>query len=90
MPPVSHPFKKGLLIILMNYNDHAPPHVHVKYQNDVGSYRIEIKTRKWMKSKKELPPKLKALVEAWVEVHEAELLEQWQNAMNNEPVEIVG
>jgi hypothetical protein len=49
MPPVSHPFKLGALIILMNYNDHAPPHVHVKYQNDVRSYRIEIRTRLWMK-----------------------------------------
>ncbi|MGA1283502.1 MAG: DUF4160 domain-containing protein, partial [Prochlorothrix sp.] len=50
MPPVSHPFKKGLLIVLMNYNDHAPPHVHVKYQGDVRSYRIEIQTRTWMRN----------------------------------------
>ncbi|NEP15878.1 MAG: DUF4160 domain-containing protein [Leptolyngbya sp. SIO4C1] len=90
MPPVSHPFKKGLLVILMNYNDHAPPHVHVKYQNDVRSYRIEIKTRQWMKPGQILSPKLKRMVESWVEAHEKELLEQWQNAMNNEPIEIVG
>lgn len=25
MPPVSHPFKKGALVILMNYSDHEPP-----------------------------------------------------------------
>ena len=24
MPPVSHPFKQGALVVLMNYNDHAP------------------------------------------------------------------
>lgn len=90
MPPVSHPFKKGALVILMNYQDHAPPHVHVKYQRNVRSYRIEIRTRKWMKSKKSLPPKLKKLVEIWVEVHEEELLEQWENARNNQPVSIVG
>ena len=90
MPPVSHPFQKGLLVVLMNYNDHAPPHVHVKYQNDYGSYRIEIKSRQWMRPGKQLPPKLKRLIEAWVEVHEEALLEQWHRAMNNEPIEIVG
>ena len=74
----------------MNYNDHEPPHVHVEYQNDVGSYRIEIKTRKWMKPGKELSPKLQKMVESWVEAHEEELLEQWENARNNRPVSIVG
>ena len=90
MPPVSHPFKKGALIVLMNYNDHAPPHVHVKYQGNVGSYRIEIRTRQWMKSNKKLPSSLRKMVEVWVEVHEQELLEQWTNAQNNEQVVIIG
>ncbi len=90
MPPVSHPFKKGALVILMNYVDHAPPHVHVKYQGDVGSYRIEIQTRTWMKSSRELSSSLKRLVEIRVETHQAELLEQWENARNNRPVSIVG
>jgi len=90
MPPVSHPFKKGALIVLMNYNDHDPPHVHVKYQSDVRSYRLEIKTRKWMKSGQEFPSNLKKLVETWVEAHEQELLEQWGRAQNHQPVLIVG
>ncbi len=90
MPPVSHPFKKGALAVLMNYNDHDPPHVHVKYQSDVRSYRIEIRTRKWMKSDSELPASLRKMVEAWVEAHEKELLEQWQRAQVREPVKIVG
>jgi len=62
-------------------NDHAPPHVHIKYQNDYGSYRIEIQSRQWMQPGKSLPPKLKRLIEAWVEAHEEALLEQWQRAM---------
>jgi hypothetical protein len=74
----------------MNYNDHAPPHVHVKYQNDVRSYRFEITSGKWLKSGKELPSKLKKMVETWVEAHEEELLEQWENAMNNRTVTIIG
>jgi hypothetical protein len=67
-----------------------PPHVHAKYQGDVRSYRIEIRTRVWMKPGQDLPPALKKLVETWVEAHEAELLEQWDNARNNRPVSIVG
>jgi hypothetical protein len=90
MPPVSHPFKKGALVVLMNYNDHDPPHVHVKYQSDVRTYRIEIRTRKWMKPGKELPPSLRKMVETWVEAHEQELLEQWERAQNHQPVLIVG
>jgi len=90
MPPVSHPFKKGALVILMNFNDHAPPHVHVKFQNDVRNYRYGIKEKKWMKPGKDLPPKLKKLVEVWVEVHEEDLLEQWELAKNNETISIIG
>ena len=90
MPPVSHPFKKGALVILLNYNDHDPPHAHVKYQGDVRSYRIAVRNRQWMQPGKNLPAKLKKLVESWVEAHENELLEQWENAKQNRPVSIVG
>ena len=74
----------------MNYNDHAPPHVHVKYRGDYGSYRIEIRSKQWMLPGKQLPPKLRRLIEAWVDTNEAALIEQWQRAVQNQPVEIVG
>ena len=90
MPPVSHPFKKGALVILMNYNDHAPPHVHIKYQGDVHSYRLEIRSKTWLKPGKELPLTLQKMIELWVEAHEQELLEQWENARNHQPVVIIG
>ena len=90
MPPVSHPFKKGALVVLMNYNDHAPPHVHVRYQGDVASYRLEIRTRRWMRSRKSLPGPLGQLIGAWVEAHEQELLEQWENARHGRRILIVG
>lgn len=90
MPPVSHPFKKGALVILMNHSDLEPPHVHVKYQSNVRSYRIEIRTRNWMKPGKDLQPHLRKMVETWVEAHEQELQEQWERAQNHQPVLIVG
>jgi hypothetical protein len=64
--------------------------VHVKYQGDVRSYRIEIESRRWMVPGKVLPPNLKRLVEAWIEAHEYELMEQWANAQLGKPVAIVG
>ena len=90
MPPVSHPFKKGALVVLMNYNDHAPPHVHVRYQNDVRSYRFEILSKRWMRPGRDLPRPLSRLIEAWVEAHEQELLEQWENARHGRRISIVG
>ncbi|OQY29908.1 MAG: hypothetical protein B6243_10785 [Anaerolineaceae bacterium 4572_5.2] len=91
MPPVSRPSQKGALVVLMNYNDHAPPHVHVKYQSDVRSYRIEIRTRRWMKpARKQLPTTLREMVETWIEAHKQELLEQWENAQHNQQVIIIG
>jgi hypothetical protein len=30
------------------------------------------------------------MVEAWVEAHEEELLEQWERAQNNQPIAIIG
>ncbi|MFM7327049.1 MAG: DUF4160 domain-containing protein, partial [Nodosilinea sp.] len=86
----STPFFSPTTLLVLKYyledilgcsNDHAPPHVHIKYQNDYGSYRIEIQSRQWMQPGKSLPPKLKRLIEAWVEAHEEALLEQWQRAM---------
>ena len=90
MPPVSHPFKKGALIVLMNYSDHAPPHVHVKYQGDVRSYRLDIRSRIWLKPGRMLPSALRRMIEAWVEAHENELLEEWDKARQGQPISIVG
>lgn len=89
MPPISRPFPKGGIVILLNYNDYDPPHLHVKYQNDFGSYRIEIRTRAWMKSDKQLSAVLQRMVEDWVQAREHALLQEWENAQQHRPVHIV-
>lgn len=43
-----------------------------------------------MQPGRELPSSLRRMVEAWVEVHEGELLEQWQKAQEGKQVTIVG
>ncbi|NOX92757.1 MAG: DUF4160 domain-containing protein [Gammaproteobacteria bacterium] len=62
----------------------------MKYQQDVSSYRIDIKTGKWLQPGKSLPNNLRKLIEAWVEVHKMDLLIQWNNAQSRIPVTIVG
>ena len=90
MPPISHPFKRGSMVVFMYYNDHAPPHVHVGYQGDIRSYRLEIRSRNWLQPGKILPASLRRLIEDWVETHEEELIHQWNNARQGRPISIVG
>lgn len=78
------------MVVLMNYNDHAPPHVHVKYQGDVRSYRIDIRSRNWLRPGSVLPRPLRRMIEAWVEAHEKELIEQWDGVREGRPISIVG
>ena len=78
------------MVIFMYYNDHAPPHVHVRYQGDIRSYRLEIRSRNWLQPGKILPTSLRRLIEDWVEAHEDELIRQWNNARQGQPISIVG
>lgn len=68
MPTISRFY--GILI-RMYANDHNPPHVHA----DVGRHRsvIFIDTLEWRSDP--LPGRARKLVEEWVRLHRAELLE---------------
>ena len=53
---------------------HHAPHFHAYYQNDVGIYSldpIELIAGS-------LPRRQQRLVEAWAELHQAELVNDWQ------------
>ena len=52
---------------------HHRPHFHAYYQNQVGIYAIDDIER----FGGELQQSQERLVEAWVELHRAELLENW-------------
>jgi len=60
---------------------HHEPHFHVYYQEMVASYRI----REIVLLRGELPTRQRRLVEAWAELHQAELLENWQRLQNDQP-----
>jgi len=73
------------IIISMYYFDnkkHKIPHIHVKYQGEEAVFTIpngkvlsgEMKTNR------------KKLVEAWILIHEDELMADWELAINGEEI----
>jgi hypothetical protein len=67
------------IIISMYYEDHNPPHFHVKY-NEHGAI-ISIETFEVLKGK--LPNRVLGLVLEWASQHRIELEENWNLAKQN-------
>ena len=61
------------IVSTMYFNDHAPPHFHVRYEDFraiVGIDPLELREGR-------LPPRVLGLVIEWAELHQDELLENW-------------
>ena len=61
------------ITIFMYFEDHNPPHFHVKY-ND---FRAVISINDLSLADGKLPPRVLGLVMEWAELHKEELLENW-------------
>ena len=61
------------IMILMYFDDHNPPHIHVRY-ND---FRAIISINDLLLTEGELPPRVLGLVIEWAGLHKNELLENW-------------
>lgn len=70
------------IIILMYYNDHSPPHFHVKY-ND---FRSMISINELKITEGNLPKRVISLVLEWAFEHREELLENWNFAVSKAPL----
>jgi len=64
------------IVIRMYYNDHAPPHFHVRYADQKAL--IAIDTLALLKG--QLSPRALGLVTEWAALHRAELMEDWNRA----------
>ncbi len=62
------------VIIAMFGSDHNPPHIHVRY----GDFDVTITIEKEI-VKGEMPTRILKLVFLWMNLHKAELLENWNN-----------
>lgn len=63
------------IIITMYFNEHNPPHFHVRYNDHRCS--IEINTLNVLSGK--VPARVRGLVEEWAELHQDELLKMWES-----------
>ena len=70
------------MIITMYYNDHAPPHFHVRY----GEQRAKIDLESGELLDGRLPRRALELVRDWRVINEQELRQNWQRALAREPL----
>jgi hypothetical protein len=80
MPEISRFF--GILISI-NYNDHAPPHFHVRY----GGQQAAIRVADLALMAGTLSPRALALTVEWAAQHQAELLADWELARQGQPLQ---
>jgi hypothetical protein len=73
MPEISRFFG---LVVTMNYNDHAPPHFHVRY----GSQKAIIDIDNLAVLRGQLSPRLLGLAVEWASLHRMELFADWDLA----------
>lgn len=82
MPEISRFFG---LVILMYFDDHNPPHFHVRY----GEFRASISIADGRIVTGALPRTAMKLIEEWRNLHVAELEENWYKSSNlNQPAAI--
>jgi len=61
------------IVILMYFDDHEPPHFHVRY----NEYRAAVSVQELNVLAGYLPAKVRGLVQEWAEMHQKELLNMW-------------
>ena len=69
-------------IIAMYYNDYPPPHFHVRYNKQKAI--VDIQSLEIIAG--QLSPRLYKLVQEWATIYQSELMENWEIARNNEPL----
>lgn len=77
MPEISRFFG---IIVLMYYNDHPPPHFHVRYGEQKAI--VDIESLAVLVGK--LSPRVLGLVIEWAALHQEELIEDWERARRQE------
>jgi len=79
MPEISRFFG---MVIAMFYNDHAPPHFHVRY----GEQRAIVGIDSASLISGSLSPRVLGLVVEWTTLHRSELLDNWNRARRMDPL----
>ncbi len=79
MPEISRFFG---IIVAMYYDDHQPPHFHVRYGSKKGRFAID--DLRMLEGT--LSPRTRGLVIEWAALHQEELRRDWERAARHEPL----
>jgi Domain of unknown function (DUF4160) len=71
------------IVVAMFYNDHEPPHFHVRY----GGHKAILAIDDVSVLRGKLPPHALGLVQEWGRLHQLELAEDWRRARQNQPLQ---
>ena len=82
MPTISMFYGIIIRMLFMDTQQHHLPHLHVEYQGKQAV--ISIPDGNLMEG--DLPTKKLRMVQAWIAIHEEELMADWALAANGEPV----
>ena len=72
------------IVIRMYIREHCPAHFHAEY-GEYGEYEITVDIETGIVTGKFPKRALKAVIE-WYELHQDELMENWEAAMNRKPL----
>lgn len=72
----------GGIHITMYYSDHNPPHFHAQY----GDFKALVDIQHGYVIKGALPSRQLKYVLAWCEMHQDELMQNWELAKNTQPL----
>lgn len=78
MPEVSRFYG---IIVYMFFEDHGPPHFHVKYQDFEATVNIEDGIIRG-----EIPRRALRLIYEWLDLHKDELIENWRLSEQRKPL----
>ena len=67
------------IVVYMNYNDHAPPHFHARYQDQEITVEIQTGLVTGSMSRRALQ-----MLFDWLDEHQTELMENWERARQHE------
>jgi hypothetical protein len=82
MPTISMFFGIIIRMYFMDTQQHHLPHLHVEYQGQISL--ISIPDGELLEGP--LPAKKLRLVQAWIAIHEEDLMADWTLAVKGEPV----
>jgi hypothetical protein len=80
MPTISMFYGIVIRMLFMDTKQHHLPHIHVEYQGQ----KVVISIPEGNVLEGSLPAKKLCLVQAWITIHEEELMANWALAVNGE------